>query len=130
MTKEKIAVIGCGKLGAPLIACFAHAGHPVLGIDVNTKLIEKLKINQIGWSEPDLVETLGKHKDLITFGIKYDEKFNDVSTSFIIVPTPSNETGEYSLEFVLSAVEDIGKKLSQISFKSHLIVKKFQEHPQ
>jgi len=122
MTKEKIAVIGCGKLGAPLIACFAQAGHPVLGIDISSKLIEKLKINQIDWREPDLTETLEKYKDLISFDTTYDEKFNDVSTSFVIVPTPSNETGEYSLEFVLSAVEDIGKKLSQSIFKSHIIV--------
>jgi UDPglucose 6-dehydrogenase len=122
MIKEKIAVIGCGKLGAPLIACFAQAGHPVLGIDVNSKLIENLKINQIDWREPGLAEALGKYKDLITFDSTYSEKFNDVSTTFVIVPTPSNETGEYSLEFVLSAVENIGKKLSQISFKSHIIV--------
>lgn len=122
MNKEKIAVIGCGRLGAPLIACFAQAGHPVLGIDVNSKLIEKLRVNQIDWREPGLVETLGKYKDLITFDTTYNEKFNDVSTTFVIVPTPSNETGEYSLEFVLSAVENIGKKLSQIRFKSHIIV--------
>ena len=122
MTKEKIAVIGCGKLGAPLIACFAQAGHTVLGIDVSSKLIEKLKINQIDWSEPGLAEALGKYKDLISFDVMYDEKFNEVSTSFVIVPTPSNEKGDYSLDFVLSAVESIGKKLSQISFKNHMIV--------
>ena len=122
MTKEKIAVVGCGKLGAPLIACFAQAGHPVLGIDISSKLIEKLKINQIDWREPGLAEALGKYKDLITFDTTYNEKFDEVSTSFVIVPTPSDETGEYSLEFVLSAVEDIGKKLSQLIFKSHIIV--------
>lgn len=122
MTKEKIAVIGCGKLGAPLIACFAQAGHTVLGIDVSSKLIEKLKINQIDWSEPGLAEALGKYKELISFDVMYDEKFNEVSTSFVIVPTPSNEKGDYSLDFVLSAVESIGKKLNQISFKNHMIV--------
>ena len=122
MTKEKIAVIGCGRLGAPLIACFAQAGYAVLGIDTSSKLIEKLKICQIDWPEPGLAETLGRYQDLITFDTTYNEKFNEVSTSFVIVPTPSNETGEYSLEFVLSAVEDIGKKLSQSIFKSHIIV--------
>ena len=122
MTKEKIAVIGCGKLGAPLIACFAQAGHQVLGIDVNSKLIEKLKINQIDWREPGLTEALGKYKDLISFDTTYNQKFDEVSTSFVIVPTPSNETGEYSLNFILSAIEDIGKKLSQTIFKNHLIV--------
>lgn len=122
MTKEKIAVIGCGKLGAPLIACFARAGHSIIGIDTSSKLVEKLKINQIDWCEPGLTEALGKYRDLISFDTKYNEKFNEVTTSFVIVPTPSNETGEYSLEFILSAVEDIGKKLSQSIFKSHMIV--------
>ena len=122
MTKEKIAVIGCGKLGAPLIACFAQAGHQVLGIDINSKLIEKLKINQIDWREPGLTKALGKYKDLISFDTTYNQKFDEVSTSFVIVPTPSNETGEYSLNFILSAIEDIGKKLSQTIFKNHLIV--------
>ena len=35
MVIEKLAVIGCGKLGAPLVACLAKAGHSVVGIDIN-----------------------------------------------------------------------------------------------
>ena len=122
MTKEKIAVIGCGKLGAPLIACFAQAGHPVLGIDISSKLIEKLRMNRIDWREPGLIEALGKYRNLISFDTTYNQEFDEVSTSFVIVPTPSDETGEYSLQFVLSAVEGIGKKLSQAIIESHIIV--------
>jgi UDP-N-acetyl-D-mannosaminuronate dehydrogenase len=40
MTKEKIAVIDYGKLGAPLIVCFKQAGHPVVGI--NTEILKSL----------------------------------------------------------------------------------------
>ena len=40
MTKEKIAVIGCGKLGAPLIACFAHSYEDIPKyLNSNVKLI-------------------------------------------------------------------------------------------
>ena len=49
-----------------------------------------------------------------TDNVLLNEKFNEVSASFVIVPTPSNEIGEYSLEFVLSAVENIGKKLARL----------------
>lgn len=34
MTKEKIAVIGCRKLGAPLIVRFTQVGHSVDGINI------------------------------------------------------------------------------------------------
>ena len=40
MTKEKIAVIGCRKLGAPLTARFTQIGHTVVGI--NTEILKSL----------------------------------------------------------------------------------------
>jgi len=67
MSKSTLAVIGCGKLGAPLVACLAHAGHTVIGIDTNQELIQNLKANKITWSEPNLVEYLEKEKAQISF---------------------------------------------------------------
>lgn len=122
MQQRKLAVIGCGKLGAPLVACLAQAGHSVLGIDTNFNLIQNLKANKITWNEPNLVEYLEKYKSQITFDSTYCEAFNEVTTSFIIVPTPSSNSGEYSIDFVLAAVKSIGKKLSQLNFESHTIV--------
>ena len=55
MNQKKLAVIGCGKLGAPLVACLAHAGHSVVGIDTNLNLIQNLKSNKITWNEPNLI---------------------------------------------------------------------------
>jgi UDPglucose 6-dehydrogenase len=122
MKQQKLAVIGCGKLGAPLVACLAQAGHSVLGIDTNLNLIENLKANKITWNEPNLVEYLEKYKSQITFDSTYGDAFNEVTTSFIIVPTPSSSSGEYSIDFVLAAVKIIGEKLSQLNFDTHTIV--------
>ena len=121
MNQRKLAVIGCGKLGAPLVACLAQAGHSVLGIDTNLNLIQNLKANKISWNEPSLIEYLEKYKSQITFESTYTNAFNDVTTSFIIVPTPSSSSGEYSIDFVLAAVESIGEKLSQLNFDTHTI---------
>ena len=49
MVIEKLAVIGCGKLGAPLVACLAKAGHSVVGIDINKNLIQGLESRKILW---------------------------------------------------------------------------------
>ena len=83
MKQRKLAVIGCGKLGAPLVACLAHAGHSVLGIDTNSNLIQNLKANKITWNEPNLVEYLEKYKSQITFDSTYGDAFNEVTTSFM-----------------------------------------------
>lgn len=122
MSKSKLAVIGCGKLGAPLVACLAHAGHTVIGIDTNQDLVQNLKANRITWSEPNLAEYLDKYKSQIAFESVYSDAFNEVITSFIIVPTPSTTSGEYSIDFVLAAIKSIGEKLNQISFDNHTIV--------
>jgi UDPglucose 6-dehydrogenase len=122
VNKKKLAVIGCGKLGAPLVACLAQAGHSVIGIDTNFDLIQNLRENKVTWNEPNLVEYLDKYKSQIRFESAYGDEFNEVTTSFIIVPTPSNKSGEYSIEFVLSAVKDIGEKLNQINIDAHTIV--------
>ncbi len=38
--KPAISVIGLGKLGACIAACFAHKGFSVIGADVSAKTVE------------------------------------------------------------------------------------------
>jgi len=35
--KRRISVIGLGKLGAPLLACFASRGYRVIGVDLDPR---------------------------------------------------------------------------------------------
>ena len=122
MVSEKLAVIGCGKLGAPLVACLAKAGHSVVGIDINENLIQSLRSRKILWQEPNLVNYLETYKDLINFTSNFDENLQEVTTSFIIVPTPSDSNGVYSIDFVLSAVKNLCEKINETIFESHTIV--------
>ncbi len=34
-----VSVLGLGKLGAPMAACFAHKGHRVIGVDTNPETV-------------------------------------------------------------------------------------------
>lgn len=122
MAIEKLAVIGCGKLGAPLVACLAKAGHSVVGIDINENLIQSLKSRKILWHEPNLIKYLETYKGSIKFTSNFDENLQEVSTSFIIVPTPSDSNGVYSIDFVLSAVRNLCEKIIESNFQSHTIV--------
>jgi UDPglucose 6-dehydrogenase len=117
-----VVVIGCGKLGAPLVAVLAGAGHKVVGIDKNLELIRNLKESVITWNEPGLGELLFKSLKNITFSPTFEGHFIDVDVSFVIVPTPSNEDGTFTNEYVISAVREIGKQLRESKVASHTVV--------
>lgn len=120
--KYKAVVIGCGKLGAPLAACLANTGHKVTGIDLNEELIRNLTNGTVTWNEPGLSEMVRKNKKNLTFSNNFDNSISNSDISFVIVPTPSKENGEFSNNFVLSAVEKIGQSLSKNPTQKHVVV--------
>lgn len=119
---REVVVIGCGKLGAPLIACLADAGHQVTGIDVNQSLIQNLQSGVVTWNEPGLTDLLAQNADKISFQTSYQGAFESAEISFVIVPTPSTQSGEFSNDFVLGVVAQIGSELSTRARKEHLVV--------
>ena len=50
----RIAVVGLGKLGAPLAAVLASKGNEVLGIDVNPEAVRLLNGRRAPVEEPGL----------------------------------------------------------------------------
>jgi len=57
----KIAVIGLGRVGLPFSLVLAENGFEVIGIDINSGLIEALKAKKAPFYEPKLPEYLEKH---------------------------------------------------------------------
>lgn len=121
-TKRKLVVVGCGKLGAPLIACLANVGHSVVGVDLNKELIHNLNSGIVTWNEPGLEELLAAHKENMRFQSTYEGAFESAEATFVIVPTPSVESGEFSNRFVIDAVTKIGHELSSSLKSNHLVV--------
>ena len=58
-------VIGLGYIGLPTSAILANAGHQVLGVDINEKILNTLKEKKIHINEPGLY-------DLVVKNIKLD----------------------------------------------------------
>jgi UDPglucose 6-dehydrogenase len=121
-TKRKVVVVGCGKLGAPLVACLASVGHNVTGIDLNQELIKNLQSGTVTWNEPGLEQLLLTHRENVVFQDDYKGAFNESEATFVIVPTPSLETGEFSNRFVLDAVSKVGAELSTSIKSPHTVV--------
>jgi len=109
----KVAVIGLGKLGCPLAACYAAAGHTVVGVDKDPEVVQMLNKGIPSVSEPGLGELVSQHRRRITATTNTGEAVQNAQIIFIIVPTPSKTDGCFSLEYVLSAAKEIGPHLNR-----------------
>ena len=56
----RIAVIGCGYLGAVHAACMAEIGHDVVGLDVDEDRVSQLAQGKAPFHEPGFPEILAR----------------------------------------------------------------------
>src|SRR6476620_9156888 len=108
-----IAVIGLGKLGATMTACLASRGFNVIGVDVSQKAVSAMNAGRAPAQETGLDELIVKHKDRIRATLSHEDAILKSDLSFVIVPTPSDERGAFSLQYAAYAFEAIGKALAK-----------------
>ena len=118
---SSISVIGLGKLGSPMVACFAAAGFRVSAADVDAKKIAAIRDGIAPVHEPALQELLRESGGRITATENVEEAVRATDATFIVVATPSQPGGDFSLSYALSACEAIGRALREKS-AFHLVV--------
>jgi len=104
---EKICVMGLGYIGLPTASMLANNGYDVVGIDVNDKVIEKLKNGSPHIEEPDLKGIFISAMD--SGKLKVAKKLEKSDVFIISVPTPLNKENEADLSYVESASIEISK---------------------
>lgn len=116
-----ISVIGLGKLGAPFAACVASKGYKVIAVDVDSRKRQSITQGIPPVFEPGLGELLQACDGRLTATDNYDEAVKNSDATFLLVPTPSDAQGAFSLRHVMSACERIGDALRDKS-TYHLVV--------
>jgi len=111
MSQLAVSVVGLGKLGACMAACFADAGHTVVGVDVNAELVDAMNRGEPPHFEPQLAETLRRARARFRAKLDYAEAIIETDVTFIVVPTPSEASGAFSLKYVKAAASYIGRAL-------------------
>lgn len=106
-----VTVIGLGKLGSPMAACYAAKGHNVIGVDVSTAFVDKINQLEPPVFEPGLADMLRKTDGRLRATTDLEDAVAKTDITFVIVPTPSDSTGGFSLKFALAACRSIGKAL-------------------
>jgi UDPglucose 6-dehydrogenase len=118
---RSIAVVGLGKLGAPLAAAFAARGFRVTGVDVDASKVQAINRGEEPVHEPGLRELIQEGKELLRAVGSVEEAVRESEATFIVVATPSEPGGGFSLRYVLPCLEAIGKTLrTKTGF--HLVV--------
>ena len=117
----RISVIGLGKLGSPMAACFAAKGFTTIGVDLNEAYVEAINEGRAPVFEPGLAEMLAEGRACLTATTDTVEAVAQTDATFLIVPTPSEQDGGFSLRYVLAACESIGRAL-QDKEGYHLVV--------
>jgi UDPglucose 6-dehydrogenase len=107
----KMTVVGLGKLGAPLAACLASKGHEVVGVDVDPAKVAALNEGRAPVAETGLGEMIGAHRARLRATGDLAAGARDADAIFIVVATPSEPDGSFSLRYVLPACETIGGAL-------------------
>jgi UDPglucose 6-dehydrogenase len=118
----KLSVIGLGKLGSPLVACLASKGFEVIGVDVDQDKVRAINGGQHPpVDEPGLQDLLFANSERISATVDTQSAVLKSSVTFVIVPTPSDENGRFSLKYILPVCEKIGEALTRKS-EFHIVV--------
>ncbi|HYM07202.1 MAG TPA: nucleotide sugar dehydrogenase [Terriglobales bacterium] len=111
----RLSIIGLGKLGAPMAAVMASKGNIVIGVDVSPAAVNAINHGTAPVNEPGLDELVARNRERLSATIDYQEAVAGTDVTFIIVPTPSDSDGAFSLRHVLESGERVGQALRRKS---------------
>jgi UDPglucose 6-dehydrogenase len=107
-----VSVVGLGKLGAPMVAAMASRGVVAIGVDSDSAKVEAIAQGVPPVFEPRLVETLILAQGRLTATCNIEDAVRDSDITFIVVATPADADGSFSLRYVLPVCEAIGRAIA------------------
>jgi len=109
--EARLAVIGLGYVGLPLLVEFGRAGFHTVGIDIDAEKVRQIN-DSVSYIKDVSDEALG---DVVKSGhVSATTDFSvlaDVDTVNICVPTPLRKTRDPDISYIVSAVDEIAKYL-------------------
>lgn len=117
----RYSVVGLGKLGACMATAIASRGHSVVGVDVEPSIVALVARGSAPVVEPGLQELMTAHRERLRATARMDDAIADSDVTFVVVPTPSDPSGGFSVRYAASAFEAIGAALARKD-AYHLVV--------
>jgi UDPglucose 6-dehydrogenase len=118
---KSISVIGLGKLGSPLSACFAARGFCVIAVDLDKEKVNAVNQGIPPVQEPGLRELMQESNGRLSATEDTEAAVRASDVTFIVVNTPSEASGGFSLRYVIPTLEAVGRAL-RTKDRFHLVV--------
>ncbi len=115
-----VSVLGLGKVGLGLAACLRAAGHDVVGVDADERRVREIRARTMAAPEPGLLERLWGDAGSFDASADVSDAVHRTRVTFVVVPTPSDAAGGFSLHHALTACDQVGRALRTSS--SHHVV--------
>ncbi len=118
-----VSVFGLGYVGCVSAACFADAGHQIIGVDVDANKVGMVSGGRSPVIEPGLDELIARHQQVGRLHAVTDsnEAIEKTEVSFVCVGTPSAPNGSLELSHVESVTRQIGAAL-KVKDRWHVVV--------
>jgi len=110
---SRYSVAGLGKLGVSMAAAIASRGFDVIGVDVNRRTVDLLSAGHAPVQETNLEETIAANRERLRATLSHREAILNSDVTFVVVPTPSDERGAFSLQYAAWAFREIGRALAE-----------------
>jgi nucleotide sugar dehydrogenase len=103
--KQKVSVIGIGRLGLSFALLLDSKGYDVVGFDVDGGYVSSLRDKSFVSKENGVNELL--QSSTISFTNYCRNALNHSDIFFVFVPTPSKDNGEYDHSYIEQVVDEI-----------------------
>jgi len=111
--ESQYSIIGLGKLGCSMAAAIASRGINVIGVDISKRTVNLLNDGKAPVPETDLEQVIQANKQRLRATLSHKEAILNTDISFVIVPTPSDKRGAFSLQYAKWAFREIGRSLAE-----------------
>jgi len=121
----RIGIYGMGYVGAVSAACFADAGHHVIGVDISSEKVDQINKGQSPIVEPGLSELLARaiQQGRLRATTNTAEAIEGTDLSLICVGTPSQRNGDLDLHYIEAVAREIGAALRNRSVYHTVVVR-------
>ncbi|MDB4356389.1 UDP-N-acetyl-D-mannosamine dehydrogenase [Akkermansiaceae bacterium] len=109
MKDPKVVMMGLGYIGLPTAALIANGGVRVLGVDINSHVVETVNAGKVHIVEPELDKAVSRGVE--SGMLRANAKPASADVYLVVVPTPFKDRNEPDTSYVAAATRSLLKLL-------------------
>jgi GDP-mannose 6-dehydrogenase len=112
----RISIFGLGYVGTVTAGCLAHAGHTVVGVDIDPHKVALIAGGKTPVIEERIADLLaeGMRTGKLAVGASIEKAIAQSDVSLVCVGTPSRANGSLDLSYIERVCRQIGTALARI----------------